>query len=573
MDILQKLLDALAAEGGDANAVLAEVTDLSGLEADVIAAFDGINAADDLTDEQIAQLETLAAATEVIRAEETKRASAAAEQKAKRDELAAKVKPVDADATDGDGAESGDGDEGAPEAVEDASVEENTPEPVVASGKRAKVNLGDIARRQKPADREVPKGKPATQFSLTAAAGLSGYEVGAAVDVDALADMTLKRLNGMPTRAGAPAVRAGIARIEREFPDSLIASGSDEDMQTVIDAAASERNLEGGSLVAAGGWCAPSVTLYDVCELGEDTDGMVDVPEVGMARGGIRYAEGPDFAAIYAYTGYFIQTEAQSIADTEKPCFEIPCPSFTEVRADAVGLCFTAGILQNKAYPEFVARVLRGGLAAHEHKKNASTISRMVAASTTVTVPAAGGDYGATNAVLEALALQAVDYRYRYRMADGATLEAVAPRWLRDMIITDIAKRQQGNMALAQAEMDEWFRARRIAVQWVYDWQDAFSAAGVGFGGADAPTVWPDTVSVLLYAAGTFVRANDPVITIDGLYDSTLLATNKYQALFTEESLAVVRRCNQSRLIVIPVNPSGVIGPQLEAVAPTAPAP
>jgi hypothetical protein len=82
-------------------------------------------------------------------------------------------------------------------------------------------------------------------------------------------------------------------------------------------------------------------------------DGILSLPEVNVTRGGIKFTKGPQWADIYGNIG-FTQTEAQAIAGTTKPCYEVTCPTFTDVRLDAVGLCIKAPILTNAAYPEVV---------------------------------------------------------------------------------------------------------------------------------------------------------------------------------------------------------------------------
>src|SRR5690606_38095700 len=144
-------------------------------------------------------------------------------------------------------------------------------------------------------------------------------------------------------------VKLSLATFKKNFPKELIVPDKSDVALDIVDYAASQRN----SLVAAGGWCSPSETLYSVCEMETDS-GLIDLPEVQAGRGGIRHSTGPNFSSIYTTDGLgFTQTEAQAIANTEKTCVEVPCPSFTDVRLDLIGVCITAGILQNVAYPEF----------------------------------------------------------------------------------------------------------------------------------------------------------------------------------------------------------------------------
>lgn len=60
-----------------------------------------------------------------------------------------------------------------------------------------------------------------------------------------------------------------------------------------------------------------------------------------------------------------------------------------------------------------------------------------------------------------------------------------------------------------------------------------------------------------MYPAGTWVRGEADVITLDNVYDSVLLGHNDYTALFTEEATLVAKMCHDSRVITVPFCPDG----------------
>ena len=258
------------------------------------------------------------------------------------------------------------------------------------------------------------------------------------------------------------------------------------------------------------------------------------------------------------------QTEAQNIAGDVKPCYRVPCPSFTDTRAGVKGICIVAGILQDDAYPELTQRVVSGALIAHTHRFNADTIAAMEAQSTAV-AGFTGAGPSATTSLLNGLEMQIIDVRYRYRAAESLMLEVVLPWWAKGVVRSDLALR--GGIAFEQATdqiINSYFNARGANVQWVYDWQDGFT--GGGFGGATAITSWPDTVKALIYPAGAFVRGRGALISMEGIYDTTNLAVNDFTRLFTEEKFLVLRRCYQSRLVTfnVPVNGMTGIGVELD---------
>lgn len=575
---LQELLDAIAAGDQDAlAAALSGHVDLSGLEVEAVATFDRIRAGDGLTEDDVAALETLASAVEALRGEQTRRAEAAAEQQARIDEIAGRITPAAAEvdpssevdgqpdptagADGGEGTGHGpDGGLGVPDVVE---VEPIAASAIIPPQRRGRVDLTAVARRTAPPTPPPDAGRRPAGV-LVAAADVPHTQAGSRYESIAdVAAAAQRRFGSMPGTSYDGRYQAGIAVVQKDFPPELDASNGADHME-VLTRAASESRLKDGSLLAAGGWCAPSETLYELCEL-ESTDGLLSIPEVMASRGGIRWTMGPDFASIFSNTG-FIQTEAQADAGTTKPCFEVPCPDFDECRLDAIGVCVSAGILTNRAYPELIARFLRGALAAHAHRYSGTTIARIAAGSTAVAIPAG---LSATSTVLGALELQGEDYRYRHRMPRESTLEVIAPFWLRGVLRSDWMKRNGCcEAAVADAEIARWFRVRGYSVQWVYNWQDALFPAGT-IGGAVPATAWPATVQLLMYAAGTWVRATSDIITLDAVYDSTLFRTNRYNALFTEEGLCVLQLCHDSRLLTIPICPNGATGEQVAVTCPT----
>jgi len=377
---------------------------------------------------------------------------------------------------------------------------------------------------------------------------------------------------------------------------------------------------------AGGGWCAPSEILYELCPTAS-MDGLVDLPGVTLTRGGVRWPQTPDFSAVYGVpqdggTGVVAGTAATSplwmlteagtsglpAAGNVKPCYEVPCPAFQEKRLDVIGLCLKAGILTNQAYPELIQYFLEQSLVAHAHHVNAQTLTRMAAQSCkfrfgvtlgSSTTPDIYPGFGASAGILDVIELQATDMRYRYRWAQTDTLETVLPLFAKGIIRADLAKRYglQDPMNVTDQMIGEWLSLRGVNVQWVYDFFDAFNpnipaydtdyasqfgtecpadiTSGLPVGtmglypapGASSPLVanvkWPSMVPVILYKAGTFIKGQADVITIDGLYDSTTLAQNRYTALFMEEGLLVGKKCWESRLLLIDVCPNGQTGGQI----------
>ena len=343
-----------------------------------------------------------------------------------------------------------------------------------------------------------------------------------------------------------------LAYVERQLDEFTIKD--EAHALSVLDAATDESRLSGGSLTAAGGWVSPSETMYEFLPTLAASD-LLSLPEVGVARGGIKFPKEPDFSAMYAAVG-FHQTEAQAQAGTEKPCYEIPGADFEEVRLDVVGICLTAGILQDKAWPELTAKYVAEALRAHQHKVSARRIGKLVEGSADVGT-LTGPIFGAVGAVLSALELQVTDMRTRHRIPRTQSVEGVAPVWLLGVLRADLAHRQ-GVLPeqVTDAQIVAHFANLGANVQFVVDWQTDVI-------GTDTPaTAWPTEVQVILYPAGTWWSAVEPVVNIGVTHDSTMLRQNKQVQLFTEDGVAVGKRGPESRLVTIPVNPNGEVGPR-----------
>lgn len=552
----------------------------------------------DVADVSSDDIETIRELTTIVKgvdAERSRRSGAAGAFAALTDSLGEEDESDDADTAEPDTAE------GTPA---DGEQTPEAPTATTAAAKPAAPGVAAVASRTVPAvpADQVPRQTPAV---ILAGASNSDYPTGEELDWNKVgAAVEKKFLQYSAFGGGGGSRRDGIAQFKLDYPKELTASGGlADDATPVIDYAASEKRLPGGSLLAsldikrraaqnsaapnsltaAGtGWCAPSEVIYDLCEL-ESSDGLLDIPEINVSRGGIKYTTGPDFSSIYSGAGFFHYTEANIISGVTKPTMSVPCPSFTDTRLDADGLAIQADLLQLRGYPELIARFVRGAMVAHTHKINQFMINALVTGSTALTLPSnvashtpgAGTtwytDHSVVSTLLSALDVAITDYKYRQRMQLSSTLEVVLPYWVQSWIRADVTRRSfydgdagVDQFAVTTQKINDWLAARGARVQYVYDWQDAFYWAAYP-GGAPSqwqqfgtdPTSnnfvqdWPHALQMLVYAAGTWVRGNADIITLDTVYDSTLLAQNKTTQLFTEQGILAAKTCFDSRVYTI----------------------
>lgn len=399
-------------------------------------------------------------------------------------------------------------------------------------------------------------------------------------------------------RDGVKAERA-LAQFTRDRGAELtLPTRPDADAEmAVVNFARNERRLDGGSLLnawssqvkelgdgpnsltAAAGWCAPSENRYELCNLWS-TDGILDLPTTTAPRGGINYTTAVSWAAINdaAITSFTKLTEAQVIADTEKNCTELPCPTFTDRRLDVAVTCITGSFLQAAGFPEVVSTWTDGLLTRHAHEINEDVIAQIVTqagAANVIAAQGAGGtgttaDTSAASSILSAVELAAEDMRYRSRMPFATTFEVVLPHWILPVLRADIARKNAWHAdpyALANATIVSWFTTRGIRPQFVYGWQDQQSGLATGPGDITAPIApilsFPTTVNFLIYPAGAVVLARQDVVTLTNVYDSTNLRQNLYTALFTEEAYAPIFPCGEVRQYTAQACPSGATGHQV----------
>ncbi|MFF0467595.1 major capsid protein [Micromonospora zamorensis] len=538
---------------------------LGQLETQAVAAFDALRDDPALDAAGLARLRDLATFVQSVRTQQQQIEQAALQVASELDDLDAVVHS-DAEAPanqadDAGGDVDGDGDGDEPPAEEDhvANVPAPQPTPVVAS-------LARRAARRQPKPKLTSAGSAAV---IKAAADVPnvphGHVFSSVAEVASAFD---DKFAGFPRGVGvATRIKQNVARVELPVDQALVAGGRGLTDMELVDLAATESRLSGGNLVAAGGWGAPSETLWELCEGLETTEGLLDLPGITIPRGGgIKVPSNLDFRDLYSAVG-FVQTEADSTAGTDKPAYRVPTVNWAETRLEVDGVQIEQDIVQNAVWPELTRDVVRRALTAHEHKINARFIQRMATApsqSTQFALPLGGDIDGdeTTTALLGAVSLATTDYRYRYRLGRRQLLECVAPLWLIDWIRADMSRRAGVNyLDVTDEQITAWFSRRHLRPQFVYDWQDGYvDAGGSGFGGTAAPSQWPAKVDVLIYAPGTWVSGSKPIIDLSAVYDSTKLKDNEYIALFTEQATLLVKRCYASYKISVPLCPTGVTG-------------
>lgn len=524
---------------------------LMSLQARALAEFDALADDENITDDGVARLEVLASGIESLTTalNALPAVSAATRAESLRGRVAKArptTKPVDEES-----------------AADEPAAEAEQTEAVTAGGAKTSPRVPSLADAS--ANAPVIPDKFGDDLVITAAAATSGVQIGSRFeDSDSLVAAFQSIARSLAPSHGNPSFQS-VATIQNHFEHVVGLDTKVNDIDTLLRDMRSREQMD--ALVAGGGWCAPSDIRYDFFNIACQ-DGMIDLPTLGVRRGGIQFPVSPSLADVFTgaftnATNPWLWTEADDIAaatgSPTKPCVRVPCPDFNEVRLECYGICLTAGNLTDYAYPEATRNHLSLLMAAHYHAMNARYLQTMVNLSTNVgSIPVTGTGTGILSDAPAATALAAQDYRSRYGMCDDDVLEVVFPRWVKDAMRIDHLRRT-GFWAspLTDADINRLFTANRVRVQWVNDWQ----VRGVGEPGNATPiTQWPATVDFMIYAAGTFVRGNGLTLDLGVVRDSVLNETNDHTAAWTEECHLIARVGHASRLYTIPVCVAGRTG-------------
>lgn len=508
----------------------------------------------DIDTADLDRVEALATAVEAILAAKADVETADAAKAARAAELAARIAPAAEveDETEVEVELSDDSDD-----TEDEEVVEETLAVAPVTPAKAAVKAAPKMTIKKAA----PKNS-----SIRAASNLPGVNSGK--EFGGLGEISSHLIRAFESISGQRDGSQGVFSLEQNFDPRLVANGKND--QEVFEYATSQARLANGAgLLAAGGWCAPAEQKYDICDLA-GLDGILNIPGISVPRGSIRYFRTLDYntTAAAAAAGMASFTNAELVAEPPvvKPCVEIPCTSPVEFVTDVTTFCVRAGLLQQKAFPELITAWMRQALIAHQHYLNARHIAAIVAlaAADSVTISAEGGTLAS---FLNAIDLQAADLRFDHGMTQDAVIEGFAPWWLPMVLRADAIRRPfDADFNVTKGQIDSWLAARNVRLDWVKDYIDA------PFTGSADVVAWPTSTNVVLYPAGAYLLASDPVIRVGALQDSTLLQTNRTQLLFVESQDSVLPACGNGRVLTLDsLCPSGTVGGQSAGTALTCP--
>lgn len=343
---------------------------------------------------------------------------------------------------------------------------------------------------------------------------------------------------------------------DEEANAALIASVTDP--VQIREKFEARRKEVGGSLVASGGLCAPVTPYYNLMMISNAVRPVrAALPSFNADRGGIRAALPASLAAVT--TGVGSMTAAQDAAGGTtgtKSCQAIDCPPFVETDVEIIYHCLKFGNLGARTFSERVAQWNNLVLAAHARLAERILLTGIDAASTQVEAHSISA--GASAELLSAVLTAAAGLRSRHRMDPEAILRLLMPRWVLDLVVSDVYRSQFERWDMTPDKFVALLRQGNVEPSFYID-----SAIGKGqeFGSQTAVAKcstepgagygllpFPEAVTWYLFPEGSFLYLDGGTLELGIVRDSVLNATNDFEifgesfenvAFIGVESLAV----------------------------------
>jgi chemotaxis protein histidine kinase CheA len=400
-----------------------------------------------------------------------------------------------------------------------------------------------------PADRQpILEVKETAPVAITAGADIPGYTAGSTMqDMKEVAEAFSKRLHGLRRVNGGDGEQHIVASLTTQYPESRQLTSDAESNWAKVQAVAGPE-----ALVASGGHSTPFEVKYDIFGFGVTDRPIRDaLPRFSADRGGIRFIVPPVLSDYANAVG--VWTAANDAAGSPDPATKtsltVTSATETTVATDAVTLQLQFGNLMARAYPELIARHNELALIQHAREAEQYLASKLTAGSTAVTSTSL---IGVARDYLVQVGRAAAAYRSRHRLDPTAPLRVIAPAWVKDAMVADLALAMPGDNTLnATAEIDGYLAARGVNITFSHD-LDVFGAQSTG-----AMLEFPDSFSWYMFAEGTFLFLDGGTLDLGIIRDSTLVGTNDYK-MFVETFEGVAKVGIESLVVTSTISVNGV---------------
>lgn len=537
------------------------------------------------SDETLEELTILATTTVAVRAQHEVNTAAAEAAQTRAQELADQIRGPRVEGDDGEGDDE-DGDDEAPaedppaEGDEPAEAPAGEPDPEEARTPVAPVAAGAQpvwrANARRPRSTQPRAAEPGSlpddiaDWGLVAGANSPGVVAGSritnAAGLAAAMENAVRAFAGS-NGDGQKAVIASLGGSPEAVgytPDRILNGDVHGNMQRINRVASPQAIRAAGgmaAITASGGICAPTPVRYDLPIVGDDArpvrDGML--VRFGADRGGVRVIPAPLLEELDGAIGVWDNDRDTNPGINVKPCLTLTCPDDEESLVAAITKCLEVGNFRARFFPEQVEAWVRLAAVNHARQAEVRLLTQIGAASTAVTANTEA--IGTLPDLLAALDHAVAVMRYPDRIDGNMPLEFGIPRWVRDQIRTDEARRMAGygttdeHYAMTDARIDSFLSARSINAHWLMD-----GIAGQGFTRqGDGPLqAWPSTAVTYLYPAGTHLFLDGGQLDIGIQRDNDANSVNNYR-LFAETFEGHIRHGVTSWKYTINLCPQGAI--------------
>jgi hypothetical protein len=156
-----------------------------------------------------------------------------------------------------------------------------------------------------------------------------------------------------------------------------------------------------------------------------------------------------------------------------KTCQVVACPPFQETDVAALYHCLRFGNLGSRTFPERVVQWNNLVLAAHARLAERSLLTAIDAFSTQVVAHSISA--GASGELLSQIRTAAAAMRSRHRMDPDAILRVLLPRWVLDLVVSDVYRSTFQRWDMTEARFIQLLRDANVEPSFYID-----SAAGKG---------------------------------------------------------------------------------------------
>lgn len=403
----------------------------------------------------------------------------------------------------------------APEAQEAETV-------VSSAANEEKTEVAEVTTFQAPADHAPKVKSEPAPVTITAGADIPGYTAGSPInDMKEVAEAMAKRLHGLRRVNGGDGEQHIVASFSTHYPEERILTQDAESNWAKVQAVTGPE-----ALVASGGHSAPYEVRYEIFGLGTTERPVRDaLPKFSADRGGIRFITPPVLSSYGSAVGVWTNATDTSPGTDVKTSLTVAAATENTVATDAVTLQLQFGNLMTRAYPELIARHNELGLIQHAREAEQYLLGKINDASTAVTTSSL---MGFARDFLVNVGRAAAAYRSRHRMATDAPLRMIAPAWVKDAMVADLALNMPGDSTLnATGEVEGYLASRGVNVTFTPD-QNVFGSQG-----ATSLVEFADSFKWYLFAEGSFLFLDGGTLDLGIIRDSTLVGTNDYK-MFVE---------------------------------------